>query len=106
VAEWRFAPTLPYSRINLSRTIEPTYPGGSKRRVTRAGEAVRGDRASAENLAVIAAMISGITLHSTHFRESVRPEPPERLHHYTNQKGLLGIFETGAILGYENSVFE
>ena len=42
-----------------------------------------------------AALVPGIKLNSTHFRESLRSEPPERLHHYTNQKGLLGIFETG-----------
>ena len=37
----------------MSKTTESTYPGGSKRRVTRAGEAVRNGRATADDLAVI-----------------------------------------------------
>lgn len=37
----------------MTVTTEPTYPGGSKSRVTRAGQAVREGKASPEELAVI-----------------------------------------------------
>ena len=40
-------------------------------------------------------MIPTFKLNSIHFREAVRADPPAGLHHYTNQAGLLGIFETG-----------
>jgi hypothetical protein len=47
------------------------------------------------NFSEAAALASSIKLDSMHFRESLRSEPPESLHHYTNQAGLLGIFGTG-----------
>jgi hypothetical protein len=40
-------------------------------------------------------LIPTFKLNSIHFREAVRADPPAGLHHYTNQAGLLGIFETG-----------
>lgn len=45
--------SLPLRAKTMSDGGEPTYPGGSKRRVSRAGEAVRAGNASAEDLAVI-----------------------------------------------------
>jgi hypothetical protein len=47
------------------------------------------------NFSEAAALASSIKLNSMHFRESLRSEPPEALHHYTNQAGLLGIFGSG-----------
>jgi Protein of unknown function (DUF2971) len=42
-------------------------------------------------------LLSNITLNSMHFGEALRSEKPDRLHHYTNQAGLLGLFNTGEL---------
>ena len=47
------------------------------------------------NFSEAGALPSSIKLNSMRFGESLRSEPPEQLHHYTNQAGLLGIFESG-----------